>query len=278
MASIEPGVLPSMALAALPTAMPSSRTSFVPFLTATTLGSFRMIPRPRTHTSVLAVPRSIPMSTEKLPRTHSRGFRNEAMESAEMGRRRGTRGAARAGEARRASDGGRSAVGSQCTYARSPFKRTRARTGSRIGRLCAALGVPPLEEAVEVQRLHLVHQQDRRDEQRAGEDREAGVDAETAGGRLAAALDLGAGDLLRLGGRARGGPGAGAGSALGHGSGTSLSGERGGLEFGGGLVAGRDGGLLVHDQPGAHAFLDVRDAHLALELRAAVDAEGVALL
>ena len=41
----------------------SCRTTLVPFFTATTLGSFSTMPSPRTHTSVLHVPRSIPMST-----------------------------------------------------------------------------------------------------------------------------------------------------------------------------------------------------------------------
>ena len=75
MASIPPGVLPSIAFAVLPTAMPSRSTSLVSFLTATTLGSFRTIPRPRTLTSVFAVPRSMPISTEKRPRVHSTGLR-----------------------------------------------------------------------------------------------------------------------------------------------------------------------------------------------------------
>ena len=65
MAWMLPGVRPSISLAVFPTAMPSRRTSLVPFLTATTLGSLRMIPRPRVHTRVFAVPRSIPMSVER---------------------------------------------------------------------------------------------------------------------------------------------------------------------------------------------------------------------
>jgi hypothetical protein len=74
MASNLPGVLPSIALAWAPTAMPLFSTSLVPRRTATTLGSSRMIPRPRTQTSVFAVPRSIPMSTDKRPRSHSQGL------------------------------------------------------------------------------------------------------------------------------------------------------------------------------------------------------------
>src|SRR5262245_30713690 len=72
MATMLPGVLPSISFAVSPTARPSRRTLFVPFLTATTLGSLRTMPFPCTHTSVLAVPRSIPMSIENLPRIHSR--------------------------------------------------------------------------------------------------------------------------------------------------------------------------------------------------------------
>ncbi len=58
MATISPGVLPSIRLASSPTA----KTMLVPALTATTDGSRRTIPWSFTMTSVLAVPRSIPMS------------------------------------------------------------------------------------------------------------------------------------------------------------------------------------------------------------------------
>ena len=59
------GVLPSMSFAAKPTASPLFRTMLVPLRTATTEGSFNTMPSPRTHTKVLQVPRSIPISTLK---------------------------------------------------------------------------------------------------------------------------------------------------------------------------------------------------------------------
>src|SRR5262245_36289761 len=186
MASIEPGVLPSMALAALPTAMPSSRTSFVPFLTATTLGSLRMIPRPRTQTRVFAVPRSIPMSTEKLPRTHSRGFRNEAMDGEEM-RNRGRNGVAaeRPGlsprELPRTAGGRLCSRGPQCSYAGSPFKRApRAGTGSggnarTISSPAVRLESSALEQdAVAALAVEHVDEHERRDQHDGGQDRETG--------------------------------------------------------------------------------------------------------
>jgi hypothetical protein len=55
-----PGVLPSISLATQPTACPFLSTWLVPFFTATTLGSFSTMPCPRTATSVLQVPRSMP--------------------------------------------------------------------------------------------------------------------------------------------------------------------------------------------------------------------------
>ena len=62
MAVMVPGVLPSISLATSPTALPFCSTRLVPFLTATTLGSLRTMPSPLTHTRVLHVPRSMPMS------------------------------------------------------------------------------------------------------------------------------------------------------------------------------------------------------------------------
>ena len=67
-----PGVLPSISFARRPTAWPSSSTWLVPLRTATTEGSEMMTPRPGTQTSVFAVPRSIPMSTENIPVRRSR--------------------------------------------------------------------------------------------------------------------------------------------------------------------------------------------------------------
>ncbi len=61
------GVRPTIRLASAPT----SRTRLVRTSIATTLGSLITIPRPRTWTSVFAVPRSIPMSREKRPRKAS---------------------------------------------------------------------------------------------------------------------------------------------------------------------------------------------------------------
>src|SRR5207249_596435 len=60
MATIFPGVRPNIRLASSPTA----KTLVVPAWIATTEGSRRTIPRSRTYTSELAVPRSIPMSLE----------------------------------------------------------------------------------------------------------------------------------------------------------------------------------------------------------------------
>src|SRR5512141_365610 len=62
MATMLPGVRPSMSLAALPTAS----TLFVILFTATMEGSRTTIPRPSAKTSVFAVPRSIARSEEKI--------------------------------------------------------------------------------------------------------------------------------------------------------------------------------------------------------------------
>src|SRR5689334_10611178 len=72
MAVMLPGVLPSISLATSPTALPSCKTRLVPFLTATTLGSFSTMPSPLTHTSVLHVPRSMPMSILNIPNSESK--------------------------------------------------------------------------------------------------------------------------------------------------------------------------------------------------------------
>ena len=55
-----PGVLPTIRLASSPTA----KTSLLSASIATTDGSCTTTPRPFTKTSVLAVPKSIPMSRE----------------------------------------------------------------------------------------------------------------------------------------------------------------------------------------------------------------------
>jgi hypothetical protein len=63
MAWMVPGVRPSMRLASIPTAC----TSPLRESTATTDGSDRTMPRPRTYTSVFAVPRSTAMSRPPKP-------------------------------------------------------------------------------------------------------------------------------------------------------------------------------------------------------------------
>src|SRR5437764_6700045 len=63
MAWIVPGVRPSMRLASMPTACTSAVLASI----ATTDGSDRTIPRPRTYTSVFAVPRSTAMSRPPKP-------------------------------------------------------------------------------------------------------------------------------------------------------------------------------------------------------------------
>src|SRR5207245_195060 len=60
-ATMLPGVRPSISLASLPTAS----TSLVFLLSATIEGSLTTMPLPRAYTSVLAVPRSMARSLEK---------------------------------------------------------------------------------------------------------------------------------------------------------------------------------------------------------------------
>src|SRR5215475_14591599 len=70
MATMLPGVRPSISFASLPTA----RTFFVPDAprwTATTEGSLATMPFPRTKVRVVAVPRSIAKSFENNPYTQS---------------------------------------------------------------------------------------------------------------------------------------------------------------------------------------------------------------
>ena len=64
-ATMLPGVRPSISLAALPTAS----TLFVILLTATIEGSRTTMPRPSAKTSVLAVPRSMARSLEKIEKS-----------------------------------------------------------------------------------------------------------------------------------------------------------------------------------------------------------------
>ena len=62
-ATILAGVRPTMRLASAPTASVRLVLAFM----ATTEGSLMTMPLPRTSTSVLAVPRSMPMSRESSP-------------------------------------------------------------------------------------------------------------------------------------------------------------------------------------------------------------------
>ena len=71
-ATMCPGVLPTIFLASLPMA----KTCPVFLLIATTDGSLMTIPLPLTYTSVLAVPRSMPISLEKLPKSRLDKFLN----------------------------------------------------------------------------------------------------------------------------------------------------------------------------------------------------------
>ena len=61
-----PGVRPIISLASVPTES-TLRVPLLPSLTATTEGSLQMMPRPRTYTSVFAVPRSIARSLDSIP-------------------------------------------------------------------------------------------------------------------------------------------------------------------------------------------------------------------
>src|SRR5579864_6946306 len=70
-ATMSAGVRPSMRRASVPTA----RTWPVRLLTATTEGSLSTLPRPRTCTSVLAVPRSMPTSADQIPNTDVNRFK-----------------------------------------------------------------------------------------------------------------------------------------------------------------------------------------------------------
>ena len=67
-ATMSAGVRPSILRASEPT----ERTTLPGLDMATTEGSLSTMPWPRTWTRVLAVPRSIPMSEDQIPRTLSR--------------------------------------------------------------------------------------------------------------------------------------------------------------------------------------------------------------
>ena len=68
MATMLPGVRPSISLASLPTAS----TSPVFLFNATIEGSLTTMPLPRAYTSVLAVPRSIARSLENMLKSERR--------------------------------------------------------------------------------------------------------------------------------------------------------------------------------------------------------------
>src|ERR1051326_389148 len=75
MATMLPGVRPSISLASLPTAS----TSFVVLLTAMIEGSFTTMPLPLAYTSVLAVPRSIARSLENMLNSERRLFQRDGL-------------------------------------------------------------------------------------------------------------------------------------------------------------------------------------------------------
>ena len=103
------GVRPTIRLASAPIAS----TCFVLASIATTDGSLMTMPRSRTWTSVLAVPRSIPMSREKRPRMRSSMVGGRVL-AASVRSRRGHRGC-EAGRARWAHGWGKPGQ-----YTRSP--------------------------------------------------------------------------------------------------------------------------------------------------------------
>src|SRR5208282_336469 len=76
MATMLPGVRPSISFASLPTAS----TSPVFLLMATMEGSLTTMPLPRAYTNVLAVPRSMARSLEKTLNNDRRLCRRDALE------------------------------------------------------------------------------------------------------------------------------------------------------------------------------------------------------
>ena len=124
-AEIVPGVLPSMRFASTPTAC----TSPVRWSIATTDGSESTIPRPRTYTSVLAVPRSTAMSRPPKPvrdLNQAMGARVYLCLFQQISARaaRAARGEARPGAPRRSGSRPRSA---RRAVRRAPGSRTRPR-------------------------------------------------------------------------------------------------------------------------------------------------------
>ena len=79
------GVRPTIRLASVPTA----RIRLVFGSIATTEGSLMTMPLPRTSTSVLAVPRSMPMSRESSPSSALNGLRIGSLAHAIVRRRGG---------------------------------------------------------------------------------------------------------------------------------------------------------------------------------------------
>ncbi|OGT27881.1 MAG: hypothetical protein A2Z17_06805 [Gammaproteobacteria bacterium RBG_16_66_13] len=78
MATTLAGVRPTISLASAPMA----RTRLVFLSIATQDGSLITMPRPRTWTRVLAVPRSMAISREKRPRSQLRGLKAKRQSSA----------------------------------------------------------------------------------------------------------------------------------------------------------------------------------------------------
>ena len=72
MALMEPGVLPSISLATSPPPGRFAKRDWFPFRTATTLGSLSTMPSPLMQTSVLQVPRSMPISTLNMLKSESK--------------------------------------------------------------------------------------------------------------------------------------------------------------------------------------------------------------
>ena len=118
-ATIVEGVRPTISFASSPIAS----TRFETVSIATTDGSSTTMPRPRTKTSVLAVPRSMPMSCEKMPRKLERGLKataNPFAASCREDTERTTPSAPRAGEGQRGPAAGAREVSiARCATARA---------------------------------------------------------------------------------------------------------------------------------------------------------------
>ena len=135
---IEAGVRPTIRFASAPIAS----TRFVLASIATTDGSEITIPRSRTWTSVLAVPRSMPMSREKRPRSRSSMLTGRSLlrDSTPRGRRGGRDSAAwRVG-----GDGFEAGLyGSASSRAEEPAERQQCSSGPLAERAQRQTGAPP---------------------------------------------------------------------------------------------------------------------------------------